>query len=90
MVMSACGSQRRTTRIIWRAHWAIVLCLSLKRSLTPGVGAGTLRACPGPDPGMGRAQQRWFQGGGMTRAKTIQRSPLVVTARLRLDASESR
>ena len=80
--MAACGSQRRTTRIIWRAHWAIVLCLSPRRSLTPGVGAGTLR--------MGRAQQRRFQGGVMTRAKTIQRSPLVVTARLRLDASESR
>jgi len=59
-----------------------------RRSLTLGVGAGTLRACPGPrikygagfDPGTGSAQQRWLQGGVMTKAKTIQRSPLVVTA----------
>ena len=81
--MASCGSQRRTTRIISRAHWAIVLCLSPRRSLTPGAGAGTLRT--------GRAQkQEWFQGGVMTRASTIQRSPLVVTVRLRLEARGSR
>ena len=26
---------QRTTRIIWRAHWATVLCLSPRRSLIP-------------------------------------------------------
>ena len=42
-------------------------------------------------PGTGRAQkQEWFQGGVMTRASTIQRSPLVVTVRLRLEARGSR
>ena len=73
--MATCGSQRRTTRIIWRAHWATVLCLSPRRSLTCGVGAGTLK--------MGKAQQRLFQGGVMTRVSTIQRRPLVLTVRLR-------
>ena len=81
---------QRTTRIIWRAHWATVLCLSPRRSLTCGVGAGTLKACPGLDPGMGKAQQRLFQGGVMTRVSTIQRRPLVLTVRLRLEASGSR
>ena len=73
---------QRTTRIIWRAHWATVLCLSPRRSLTCGVGAGTLK--------IGKAQQRLFQGGVTTRVSTIQRSPLVLTARLRLEASGSR
>ena len=81
-VMATCGNQRRTTRIIWRAHWATVLCLSPRRSLTCGVGAGTLK--------IGKAQQRLFQGGVTTRVSTIQRSPLVLTARLRLEASGSR
>ncbi len=65
-----------------RAHWATVLCLSPRRSLTCGVGAGTLK--------MGKAQQRLFQGGVMTRVSTIQRRPLVLTVRLRLEASGSR
>ena len=70
---------QRTSRIIWRAHWAMVLCLKPKRSLTCGVGAGTLK--------MGKAQQRAAHGGVRTRVNTIQRSPLVLTARLRLEAS---
>ena len=44
--------------------------------------AGTLK--------MGKAQQRLFQGGVMTRVSTIQRRPLVLTVRLRLEASGSR
>ena len=47
-----------------------------------GVGAGTLRK--------GKAQQRLVQGGVTTRVSTIQRSPLVLTQRLRLEASGSR
>ena len=50
---------------------AMVLCLSPRRSLTCGVGAGTLRK--------GKAQGRVFQ-----------RSPLVLTVRLRLEAKGSR
>lgn len=73
---------QRTTRIIWRAHWAMVLCLSPRRSLTWGVGAGTLKT--------GKAQQRVFLGGVTTRVSTIQRNPLVLTARLRLEAKGSR
>ena len=60
-VIATCGSQRRTTRIIWRAHWAMVLCLSPRRSLTWGVGAGTLKT--------GKAQQRVVQGGVMTKGQ---------------------
>ena len=80
--MATCGSQRRTPRIIQRAHWARVLCLSPRRSLTCGVGAGTLKT--------GKAQQRLVQGGVTTRVGTIQRSPLVLTERLRLEAEGSR
>ena len=28
--MATCGNQRRTTRIIWRAHCVMVLCLQLQ------------------------------------------------------------
>ena len=60
----------------------MVLCLSPRRSLTRGVGAGTLRK--------GKAQQLVVHGGVTTRVSTIQRSPLALTARLRLEAKGSR
>ena len=47
-----------------------------------GVGAGTLKT--------GKAQQRVVHGGVRTRVRTIQRSPLVLTECLRLEANGSR
>ena len=73
---------QRTTRIIRRAHWARVLCLSPRRSPICGVGAGTLRK--------GKTRGRVFQGGVTTRVGTTQCSPRVLTARLRLEARGSR
>ncbi len=85
--LAAAVPQRRsitnaTPRITWRVHWAMVLCLSPRRSPTWGVGAGTLKT--------GQAQQYIVHGGVRTRVRTIQRSPLVLTERLRLAAKGSR
>src|SRR5450755_1458290 len=80
--ISRSGSHRCTALTICSAHMALVLCRLPAARLKAGVVESTTRK--------GTAQHWVVQDGVTTTAITIQRNPLLLTARFRVESALSR